>query len=209
MTRWTDRFLASTRGRVIRLLRREEASAQDLAGVLGLTPNAVRAHLATLERDGLVRQAGKRAGLRKPETLYALTPSAEQFFPKAYHLLLEALLEALGERMEAGEVEAMLREVGRRLGAARREAAPEEGLRARVERALGLLQDLGGLAEVEEHEGRFRICGRSCPLAAVAARQPSACVLAEALLEAFIGAPVRERCEPGEPPRCAFEVGAG
>lgn len=207
MTRWNERFLDSTRGRVIQLLRRGEASAHDLAGALDLTGNAVRAHLATLERDGLVRQTGKRAGVRKPEILYALTPEAEQFFPKAYHLLLNVLLDALGERLPPEEVEALLRGVGRRIAAAQREAVPEPTLRARVERAVQLLKDLGGLAEVKEVNGRFRICGLSCPLAAVAAHHPAVCQLAEALLEELIEAPVRERCERGEAPRCTFEVG--
>src|SRR5690606_11837767 len=110
MKRWSKRFLSSTRGQVVQLLRGREATVNDLAASLKLTDNAVRAHLATLERDGLVQEAGKRAGVRKPERVYALTPEAEQLFPKAYHLLLGQLLGALGRRMPAAEVETILRE---------------------------------------------------------------------------------------------------
>ena len=50
-----ERFFASTRGRVTTLLRQGDRTVEELAQALGLTDNAVRAHLVTLERDGLVR----------------------------------------------------------------------------------------------------------------------------------------------------------
>ena len=88
MERWSPRFLSGTCGQVVELLRRGEATVNELAEALSLTDNAVRSHLSTLERDGLVRQSGKRTATRKPEALYSLTPEAGQLFPKAYDLLL-------------------------------------------------------------------------------------------------------------------------
>lgn len=54
------RFVATTRGRIVGLLRRVSRTADDLASELGLTGNVVRAHLTALERDGLIRQQGLR-----------------------------------------------------------------------------------------------------------------------------------------------------
>ncbi|HET8631769.1 MAG TPA: ArsR family transcriptional regulator, partial [Thermomicrobiales bacterium] len=81
---WERRFFGSTRGRVLALLRRASRTVDELARALGLTDNAVRAHLATLERDGLVRQEGLRRGAGKPAYAYDLTPAAERLFPSAY-----------------------------------------------------------------------------------------------------------------------------
>ncbi|MBX6333083.1 MAG: helix-turn-helix domain-containing protein, partial [Gemmatimonadaceae bacterium] len=80
------RFLESTRGRLFALLRRGARTVDELAQSLGMTDNAVRAHLTGLERDGLVRQAGVRrgAGAGKPALLYELHPDAEPLFSKAY-----------------------------------------------------------------------------------------------------------------------------
>ena len=83
MPRADDRFWASTRGRVLTFLRKGPHSVTELASALGLTSNAIRAHLATLERDGLVRTSGMRRGTRKPAATYDLAPKAEQLFPKA------------------------------------------------------------------------------------------------------------------------------
>ena len=58
----SKRFMETTRGQVLSLLRRGPRTVEELARELDLTDNAIRAHLATLERDGLVTQAGLRRG---------------------------------------------------------------------------------------------------------------------------------------------------
>src|SRR5213596_985761 len=84
-------FFASTRGRIIILLRRSSRTVDELAEALYLTPTAVRAHLAALERDGLVQQHSERRGGGKPSLVYDLTPAAVYLFPKSYAQLLDVL----------------------------------------------------------------------------------------------------------------------
>ena len=201
---WNQRFFASTRGQVVLLLRQGLGTVEELARALDLTDNAVRAHLTALERDGLVVQSGLRRGGGKPAFTYALTPEAERLFPKAYGTVLNLMLDVLAERLPAETIDEALREVGRRLAAG--QAAPSGDLRHRVSHAIELLDELGGLAEIEERDGGFVILGCSCPIAAAVDGHPEACLLAEALLAEVIGAPVRQTCAP-EIPRCQFEVG--
>jgi predicted ArsR family transcriptional regulator len=198
-----QRFFSTTRGRVVQLLRRASRTVEELARSLELTDNAVRAHLATLERDGLVRQGGLRRGPGKPSYTYDLTPDSERLFPKAYGPVLRRLLDVLAERLPRGELEAALREVGRQLGNDSRVGGDP---RRRLEAAVAALNELGGLAELEECDGRLRIRGFSCPLAAAVPGHPEVCRLAEALVQEIVGTPVRECCERGEVPRCSFEV---
>jgi predicted ArsR family transcriptional regulator len=205
MKRWSNRFLASTRGKVVQLLRRGSASVNELAEALDLTDNAIRSHLNTLERDGLVAPSGKRPAVRKPETLYALTPDADQLFPQAYHLLLNRLLDAVARRMTPEEIERMLREVGRDLGMAQMPSSADATLRERVERATEVLKGIGGLADIEE-DGGIVIRGYSCPLSAAVQLHPNVCKIAESLLAEVIQAPVHEMCDRSGPPRCAFRV---
>ena len=200
--RWDKRFFASTRGRIVALLRRATRTVDDLAQALGLTDNAVRAHLATLERDGLVHQQGVRRGSGKPAYAYALTPDAERLFPKPYAAVLDQLLDALDQHMVPDEVEALLRRVGQEL--ASRQSAAEGDVRTRLEAAAAVLTELGGLAELEAHDGTFVIRGYSCPLAAVVPGHPAVCRLAETLVTEIAGVPVTEHCDRREPVRCAF-----
>ena len=199
------RFFATTRGRIVALLRTAARTVDELAAALGVTGNAVRAHLATLERDGLVEPRGVRRGVSKPAIAYGLTAEAEQLFPRAYEPVLRELVAVLGAELGEEATTSLLRETGRRLAAGR--VAGGE-LRARLEAAAAVLGDLGGAAAVEERDGHAFIRGRSCPLAGAVAghHYPSLCVLAEALVAELVGRPVRACCELGERPRCCFEV---
>src|SRR5215218_567537 len=136
-TKLDQRFLESTRGKIIALLRGSSSTVEELAGRLSLTNNAVRAHLTTLERDGLIRQSGVRRGLRKPHFTYSLAPEAERLFPKAYDALLNQLIIVLKGRLSDEELEGVLREVGQSLAAG---ATPTgEDLQSRVRGALKVL----------------------------------------------------------------------
>ena len=79
-----ERFFHSTRGKIVMALRRRHsASAVDLAGEFGLSTNAVRQQLLTLERDGYVAERSVRRGPTKPTLEYSLTESAESLFPSS------------------------------------------------------------------------------------------------------------------------------
>jgi predicted ArsR family transcriptional regulator len=203
---WDEKFFESTRGQIVTLLRRSGRTVEELARAQGLTDNGVRAHLAVLERDGIVRQRGsvRRRGSGKPAYVYELTPEAEGLFPKAYEPVLRRLLDVLAERLGPEESEVLLRTVGCRLAEGKTAAAG--GTRARLRAVVDVLNELGGLAEIEERDGASVIRGYSCPLAAVTPDHPEVCRMAEALVTAVAGVPVYERCDRGERPRCCFEV---
>ena len=200
-----EKFFESTRGQIVTLLRRSNRTVEDLARALDLTDNGVRAHLAVLERDGIVRQRGsvrRSSGGGKPAYVYELTQEGEDLFPKAYEPTLRQLLDILSDQLGPEESEALLRSVGRRL--AEEHSTRADG--ARLEAAVEVLNELGGLAELEERDGAVVIRGYSCPLAGVTPGHPEVCRMAESLVAEVAGVPVHERCDRGERPRCCFEV---
>jgi predicted ArsR family transcriptional regulator len=204
---WDQRFFQSTRGQIVTLLRRSKSTVEDLARALDLTDNGVRAHLAVLERDGIVVQRGslrRTSGGGKPAYVYELTQEGEDLFPKAYEPTLGRLLDVLCERLGPEESEALLRLVGRRL--AEEHSTRADGAHARLETAVEVLNELGGLAELEERDGALVIRGYSCPLGGVTPNHPEVCRMAEALVAEVAGVSVQEQCERGERPRCCFEV---
>ncbi|MFL6254411.1 MAG: helix-turn-helix transcriptional regulator [Pyrinomonadaceae bacterium] len=205
-TKLDRRFLESTRGQVVTLLRGEPRTVEELAGLLELTDNAVRAHLTTLERDGLVRQSGVRRGPRKPHFTYLLTPEAERLFPKAYDTLLNQLIAVLKGRLKEEELEGLLREVGQNLAAA--SEAADGDLQSRVQTALDALERVGGVAHAEQEGERVVIRSGGCPFADAVSAHPEVCRLAESLIAGIVKAPVSEHCDRDGAPRCRFEIEA-
>src|SRR5215208_564545 len=194
----------ATARRVAGLLRRAPMTVDELARELGLTDNAVRAHLAALERDGIVARAGMRPGVTRPSVAYTITPEGELHFSSAYIPVLTELLHVLSERMRRPEFDSTLRAVGDRLMAGRRlpTGTPEERVRA----ASDLLNELGAVTTADRANGHWRITGYGCPLAAATRHHPEACNAVESLLSAFVGAPVATCCEREPRLRCCFDV---
>lgn len=198
-------MLSSTRGRVLSLLRLGPRTVAELAKSIGLTDNGVRTHLAALERDGLIRQEGSRPTGGKPSFVYELTPDAEALFPKGYASILSEVLAYVREREGSAGLERFLRGVAQRAA----EKLPHGNggdLRARVEVAAAVLNELGGLTEVVQDDGTLQIRGYSCPLSSVVQENPETCALAEELVRVVTGGQVKECCDRGATPRCAFQI---
>jgi predicted ArsR family transcriptional regulator len=214
-------FYETTRGRVLLLLRRGPHTVEELARELGLTDNAVRAHLAALERDGFARQAGLRRGVGagKPATVYEIDPGVEPLFSRAYAPVLLALLDELGSPFDRGtDASDLMHAVGRRLAATLhtelrphlpRSGSPGGYLSERAQAAVNVLAALGGEATIEHAPGleTIRGCG-ACPLGSAVSRHPGLCHAIESLLSEVAGAEVRSVCEHGDRPRCGFELRA-
>lgn len=208
MVRHLPRQVAEgTAGRIMELLRRGPMTVDELAAALDLTRTAVRAQLATLQHQELIEQSGTRRGPSKPARLYGVTTQAELLFSRAYVPILTQLLHVLARRMSPAEFDSVMREVGRAVMGGR--AAPRGPLQDRVASASSLLNDLGGLTEIEEEDGLYVIRSHGCPLAAATADHPEACNALESLLSEFVGTRVTKCCDRSSRKRCCFEVPRG
>ena len=205
-TKLDKRFFGSSRGQIVTLLRSGTKTVNELAEELGLTDNAVRAHLLSLERDGLVKQSGIQRGVRKPHFSYQLTEEADQLFPKAYDALLNQLIAALKHRLSPAALEEVLREVGRALASAPGPDHNKDQLEESLGEALHALESLGGAARVEREGNKIFISSDRCALANAVAEHPEVCKLAETLLTEIIGTEVREQCDRKPSPSCRFEI---
>jgi DeoR family suf operon transcriptional repressor len=201
------RLIEGTAGQIMELLRRGPRTVDELATALNLTRTGVRGHLAKLQHDEFVEQRGTRRGPSKPARIYGVTMHAELLFSRAYIPMLTHLLDVLARHMSPEEFAGIMREAGRSAAAGR--LIPRGTLRDRVAGASSLLNDLGGLTEVEETDGHHVILSHGCPLAAATAEHPEACDALESLLTEFVGTPVHKCCDRYDRVRCCFEVPRG
>ncbi|HEX2081225.1 MAG TPA: ArsR family transcriptional regulator [Longimicrobium sp.] len=196
-----------TRGEILRLLCVSAATISDLAPRLGISRNAVRAHLDRLEAEGLVRYQVVRRGVGKPAHEYRLTDTGEAEISRAYLPLLVQLLALLEHETTPAELERLLRAAGRGLAAGG--PPPRGALRERVEAASAFLKTLGGIGGVEKDGEGWRITAVCCPVGTLVPRQPLICKAVEALLAELTAAPVLEACDRGPHPKCHFHVRRG
>ena len=69
---------ASTREATLRLLLRQgKGSASKLAVCIGISVQAMRRHLRSLESDGLVESSSNPEGPGRPSNLWQLTPQGQ------------------------------------------------------------------------------------------------------------------------------------
>jgi len=156
-----------------------EASAETLAGQLGITVAGTRQHLTALADEGLVvtREVPRGAGERgRPRLVYSLTARTESLFPKAYDELANELLRHVEAEDETLVEKIFVRRRDSRIENAKRRLATKRSLRAKVAEVAKILDEDGYLAEWEAAgKGSFRIIEHNCAILAVAQRHPNAC----------------------------------
>src|SRR5687767_5145890 len=203
-----QQLLDTGRGRIVSLLQHGALTVDDIASKLELSSSGVRAQITAMERDGVVRRVGSRAGTTRPSRVFELTPEVEQLLSRAYIPLLTQLVDVFANGLPARQVDALLREAGRKLAGELSSGRPTGTLRSRVTAASKLLNEqLGAVTHVEQNGG-YVIRGEGCPLSALTGKHPSVCRAMESLVKEVDGAAVHECCERTERPRCCFEIAA-
>ncbi len=193
---------------VLELLRTGPLTIGELTVATGLSINAVRFHLDSLEAEGLAEVTGTRPseGPGKPATLYMVSADADLAFSRAYAPVLAAAIAEIRSSLPARQLTPFLHRIGRRLGAGA--ALKGKPLPVRVRAASDFLNEIGGLTTVTRTKDGYTIAGNGCPLGALVEREPCACEAVEALVSEIAGRRATERCDRTGRPSCCFELTA-
>jgi predicted ArsR family transcriptional regulator len=193
-------LLSDPQRHILTLLRGAERTIPELASGLGVTPNAVRGHLAALEREGMIeRGTTRREAVGQPARLYRLTSRGEELFPRAYAPVLLGLLDLLTEWDGPDGVDEILEEVGARLAGDR--------ARGGAESAALALRALGVEVRSTRTDWAVRLEASGCPLAAAVAERPVLCGLMAGFVSAAAGGVAVACCDRnGGRPRCRFDL---
>jgi DeoR family transcriptional regulator, suf operon transcriptional repressor len=201
--------LAPGRRAVLSTLKmRGEATADDVAAVLGLTVSAVRQQLGPLEADGLVAHRDERTGPGRPRRHYCLTPAAESLWPKRYGQLTNQLLSFI-EDADPSLVDLAFER--RRQSRVERARARMDGrpFDDRVRELASILDDDGYLASCTRiGPGRWRVVEHNCAILDVAQKYGAACGSELAFLRETMAEAEVERTEHmmAGAHVCAYEI---
>ncbi len=199
-----------TRRDILEVLLKQELSSQNLAGILGVSPAAVRQHLSTLEALGLVTRRKVVTQPSRPTYLYRVSPHGMRIFPKRYDMLVAQLIEVLTEREGAGATGEIIQAAARRLAERARDRIQGAEGEERWGRLVGWLEhDFAWHAQVKkERDGTRRLTVHQCPFQDLSKSQPDVCGLFfAALIRSVCGDVPVEHTEAGTTPACcAFLV---
>ena len=160
---------------LVALKRRGEASADELAEVLGITPSGVRQHLAVLRSAGLAASRQERGRSGRPLDLYHGTDLGETLFAGASG---DLSLELLGhiEEEDPALVTRVLERRRRRHVEQAGEQLVGKSLDEKVTILAKILDGEGYLADFDKlPDGTYRMNLHSCAIWAVASRYGQAC----------------------------------
>ncbi|WP_255552103.1 metalloregulator ArsR/SmtB family transcription factor [Roseivirga sp. E12] len=197
-------LFGQSRWHIISLLRKKSMGVKELSSELGMTPNGIRPHLASLERDNLVRQVGVKLSGGQPAHIFELTGEAELFFPKAYGVLLSHMLTEIRSSLDDSDFHKLLTSTALRL--ARNWPKATGNKVNQIQTGVDVLNELGGLAEISEEDNKYFIQGYSCPLSEATKTHPEICFLAQMLLEDLTDLKFERCCTYGEKPKCRFQA---
>jgi predicted ArsR family transcriptional regulator len=206
----------TTRQTILSILRRRDATVDDITRELHLAPATVRRHLDILTRDGHVTVTQERQKIGRPHFVYSISEKGEELFPKHYVRITNRLIEeivALSPDETTGRAgseiaDLVFEKMAQRLA---QKVAPRvhgTALAERLHATTDALADEGIVFDVEKNDGGYLLVGHGCPCPRVATDNGHACAHDQRLLALLLGADVTY-VEPGAIGRegyCAYTV---
>lgn len=161
------------------LLKQAQATVQELAECLQISPQAVRRHLKDLEEEGFIVHEVVQAGMGRPNHLYMLSPAGREQFPDRYDDFAVSLLDTLAETVGQEQMGSILRKQWERKAAEYRDRLGAGSLKDRVNRLVELRRAEGYMAEChlvgDTSVDRYVLTEYNCAISHIAETFPSVC----------------------------------
>lgn len=166
-----------TKDAIIKLLKkRGQMSVDDLRRELRLTPMAIRQHLRSLERKGLVEYVEEKQSIGRPTFLYRLIDKANDLFPKPYRNFIINTFKDIEKNEGRSMIDNIFRWRKERLLKEREEAlADKKSLYDKVHTLKDILESEGYLADIEEIDSSYRLKQFNCPTSEIGLDFKEAC----------------------------------
>ena len=203
--------IGSSRNKLLRaLLRAEEPLGVDqLSRCLEISRNATYQHVVALERDGLIVKAEIAATKGRPGQTYQLSDAGRSTFPRHYELFAKLLVGTVKERLDSGDLEACLDDLGRSLATSFVDRLQGLDPGQQIEEVALILEELGYEAEtIHGSAMEPEIIAHNCVFHDLAFDHPEVCSLDLALISSLLGREIdHAECVARGGGRCHFKAG--
>ena len=159
------------------LLRHGEISAADLANELGISVQAMRRHLRTLEEAGLVEASPVAAGPGRPSNQWRLTQRGHQHFPDGSDTFALSLLQSMTTSLPPETLATLLSRQAQEKAHQYRHQLGDGPLEERIRRLVNLRSHEGYVSEMVPAESGVGWCINEfhCSVQRIAEEFPALC----------------------------------
>jgi DeoR family suf operon transcriptional repressor len=157
------------------LLRRGQATATLLAEQLGVSVQAMRRHLRSLEEEGLVEASSTGAGPGRPSNHWQLTAKGQGQFPDGSEDFALGLLASMAGSLPPGTVQTLLEQQARDKAVSYRRQLGDGSLQQRLERLVELRRREGYVAECSSDGDGWLVSEFHCSVMRIAEQFPCVC----------------------------------
>ena len=170
------------------LMKQGQATAQELATTLDISPQAVRRHVKDLEAEELILYKTVQAGMGRPQHIYQLSRQGRDRLRRdlsdGYSQFTVSLLDTLAETVGHEQMISILRKQWERKALDYRDRLGNGSLQERVAKLVELRKAEGFMAECHpvessnldaDYSSRFILTEHNCAISNVAESFPSVC----------------------------------
>jgi DeoR family suf operon transcriptional repressor len=163
------------------LLRQGESTAADLATSLGVSVQAMRRHLRSLEEDALVEASTAVAGPGRPTNRWRLTHRGQEQFGDGSETFALGLLQSMAATLPAATVSNLMEQQAEEKARIYRAQIGSGSLEDRLERltelrrAEGYVADLGPDPDADPAQRAWLIREHHCSVMRIAEEFPQVC----------------------------------
>lgn len=198
-----------TRQKIITLLNKGgHKTVTDLSRELEITPMAVRQHLLSLERKGIVIYETKKYGIGRPVFLYKLTEKAKSSFPKLYERFTLEVLRIIEETEGREKIDKIFKVRKKNMLTRLEHAfADSKELPDKIHTLSQVLDSEGSMTEVSEYQDEYQLKKYNCVLSGVTSKYPELCKQELDLYRNVFGKRVmRKQCQRSGEPSCIYKI---
>lgn len=199
----------SSRSQIIDFLKKAEwLTVSELSQKVGITPMAIRQHLLSLEKQGIIRYAVKKTGIGRPVFLYRLTARADSIFPKSYGKFINDMLqgiESLDGKKKVDKIFKFRKDkmLSEKLGVINEFSTLHEKVATLAE----ILNQDGYMVELDELDDGFSMKQFNCPIAEVSANYSGVCKYELELYRDLLGTSVKRlQCQADGNASCTYHI---
>jgi len=140
----------------------KDANSVELAKKIGINESAIRRHLESLEKEGIVFSRFERYDRGRPKKIFSLTAYGKTFFPRKSKTLLALLAQNITRRYGEKELELLMSLVAKDFVETFITKEIKGNLGSRLGQLVQLLNDYGFFASLSKRGNNYIVEYRNC-----------------------------------------------